>query len=198
METIKEDQKFDDHLFVALSIIIGLAITSALESWSLIIKNFANIQIGHQHLFWAVVAFYWAVQYWWGLWKYQDIQWGFSNFLLFLSMSVTIFLLNDLIYPEIVEGKALSLADYYFDIHPWYFGVLSLLILLTIFRSIRVAKRAVKDKVNILYYFSLLLSIIAAISSSPAFHNIGIAISIALIIFVAGRGALKLILPDKE
>lgn len=195
---IKKEQKFDEHLFVALSIIIGFALASALESWTQIIRNLAFIEIGHQHLFWSIVAFYWAIQYWWGLWKYQNIQWDFANFLLFLSMSVSIFLLNDLIYPEFVRGEALSLTDYFFEIRPWFFGDFSLLIVLIIIRSVRITQRSVKDKVNILYYFSLLLAIIGTISSSPTMHNIGITIAVVFLFYIASKGALKLVLPNKE
>jgi len=190
-------QKFDDHLFVALSIIIGLAITSALESWTLIIKNLATIEISYFHSVWSLWAFFYAIQFWWGLWKYQDIRWDFGKFLLFLSMSVSIFLLNDLIYPDFVSGARLSLRDYFFEIRPWFFAVFSFLLLLTIVRSIRIANRDRRDKINIAYYFSLLLSVVAALSDSLVLHNVGIAMGLGLFLFIAGRAALRISLADE-
>lgn len=193
----KGNQKFDDHLFVALSIIIGFAITSALESWTLIIKNLATIEMSYFHSFWSVAVFFWAIQYWWGLWKYQDIQWNFRMFLLFLSMAITIFLLNDLIYPEIVNSDPISLRDYFFSIRPWFFGVFSILLTLTLVRSIRIVKRSMSDQTNIAYYISIILGILATLSDNVVLHNLGIAIGLGLFLSIAGRAALRVSLSDE-
>ena len=113
--------KFDDHLFVTLSIIVGLALASALESWVQIIRNLAYTELFHLHAGYSFFAFIWAVQFWWGLWKYQNIKWNFQRFLLFLFIAISIFLANELAYPEIVNGEFISLKDYYFSIRPWFF-----------------------------------------------------------------------------
>jgi hypothetical protein len=191
------NQKFDDHLFVALSIIIGFAITSALESWTLIIKNLATIEMSYFHYFWSAWAFFYAIQFWWGLWKYQDIQWNFREFLLFLSMAIIIFLLNDLIYPEIVSGEAILLREYFFAVRPWFFGLFSILLGLTLVRSIRIAKRTRGDRINIAYYFSIILGILATLSDSVLLHNAGIALGAGLFLFITGRAALQVSLSDE-
>jgi hypothetical protein len=188
---MNKKQNFDNHLFVALSIIIGVAVTSALESWTLIIRNLDFIELSFLQAFWALWAFFYAIQFWWGLWKYQEIKWDFNNFLLFLLIAISIFLLNDLIYPQIVLGEKISLGQYYYEIRPWYFGTFFILMLLTVLRSLYVAKRKIFDKVNIGYYFSMVLTAIGGLNEDPDFHRVGVVLGVFLFVFLVNKSSLR-------
>jgi len=166
--------KLADHLFVALSIIIGLALTSALESWTQIIRNLANTEIYYLHVLYSFVAFVWAIQFWWGLWKYQDIQWSFPNFILFLTIAILVFLLNDLIYPQVVQGEPISLRQYYFEIRPWFFGALSLSLLLVTFRSVTLTKRPIVHRTNLGYLIALAFTFSLIFSNNMILHNLSV------------------------
>ena len=171
-------EKFDDHLFVALSVIIGLAITSFLENIALLIKNRAIVEFYFPPVVLAFILFFWAIQFWWGLWKFQDIEWKFQTFLLFVGLATSLFLMINLIFPEIEMGQAISIRSYYYQIYPWFYATSSIWFILSIIKGVSIKYRALFSKVNLGYGAGFIFSLILLLSSNSQLHEILILISI--------------------
>jgi len=179
--------KFDDHLFIAFSIIIGLAITSFLENIALIIKNWDNVELYYLQIFWAFTMFFYAIQFWWGLWKYQDIKWNFKVFLLFTGIAISLFLGNNIIFPEFEIGQFISLRLYYYQIHSWFFAVYCFWTIVVVTRSITVGKRPITGKVNMSYYVGIIGTLSLAIIGSQKYHEFMVFPSLGLMLLQLGR-----------
>ena len=167
----KQQEQFDNHLFVLFSIIIGLALTDFLEGIALLILNWERVEFYWVHTFSAIVVFLFSLQFWWGLWKYQSINWSFVNLLLFLGICSTIFLLNKMIFPDILPGQSIiSLKDHYFDIRaPFWFTYLGWGIL-TLARSITILKRSTLARQNIMYVIAIGAALTLAINAEESTH----------------------------
>jgi len=178
MNIQQKNEKFDDHLFVALSVIIGLAITSFLENIALLIKNRALVEFYYPQMILAFIVFFWAIQFWWGLWKFQDIKWNFQTFFLFVGLATSLFLMNNLIFPEFEIGQAISIRSYYYQIHSWFYAISCFWFILSIIKGVSIKYRPLFSKVNLAYGAGLIFSFILLGSNNSTLHEILILISI--------------------
>lgn len=96
---------------VAISIILGLGITRLLSSFIAVFKSRAVATLDWVPLAWAGCIFVLQLQFWWALIEIPRLvqKWNLGYFLLFISLTVLLFLAAALILPhqEMKEGQNL-------------------------------------------------------------------------------------------
>lgn len=114
-----------DFLSVAVSIVVGLALTHTLEGISRLIQARGRVKVYWVHLLWVVGILMLQIQYWWGAWLFNAVtDWTLSKFGLFLVAPIFLFVAGDMMFPDLTDPSNTSMWDYYYEKRRSIFGLL--------------------------------------------------------------------------
>ena len=81
-----------EYVFVAVSIILGLAITRLLHTVAMLVRAHRQVQFHWATSIWALSVMSYILQLWWVGWGLRDMpQWAFSDFLILVVGSICIY-----------------------------------------------------------------------------------------------------------
>ncbi len=126
------------YLSVLISIILGLAVTQALQGFRGLMLARSRVRGYWPALVWAVLVLVLCVQVWWamfGLSQRSAARWTFLDFSLVLLLTVPLYLMAGLVLPDVDVERGLDLREHYYAHHRWFFSLLVLLILVSIFKT---------------------------------------------------------------
>ena len=118
-----------DFLMVLYSIIIGIGMTQILMAIGHILQTEKAIRLYWVHSAWVLLVFIIHIFVWFNAWQYHAIQvWKLSHFLMFLSVSIILFISSDISFPDIYQEKNYDFREYYYASFRWLHGLLAVLI----------------------------------------------------------------------
>ena len=116
-----------EFLSVALSFVLGLAVTSLLASLLGVFKARKQVPLDWLPLAWAGAIFALQVQYWWALFSLRDVsRWTLPSFVSLLLMALILYAAGGLILPTNPAEAQGDLREYFSDEGKW--GVFAVLI----------------------------------------------------------------------
>jgi hypothetical protein len=115
-----------EFLSVALSFVLGLAVTSLLSSVLVVFKARKQVHFDWLPVAWAGAVFVLQVQYWWALFALRDVsRWTLPIFVLLLLLALILFGAGGLILPTSIDEAQGDLREFFRNEGRW--GVLALL-----------------------------------------------------------------------
>ena len=90
-----------EYIFVAVSIILGLALTRVLHSASLLLRAHRRVSFHWASALWGLTVMAYILQLWWVGWRLRDLpNWGFSDFLTLVVGSIFVYGAAELALPD--------------------------------------------------------------------------------------------------
>lgn len=81
-----------EYLFVAISIILGLAITRLLHTVGMLIRAHKRVSFHWSTAIWGICVMTYSLQMWWVGWGLHDLEiWTFSNFAVLTAGSIFVY-----------------------------------------------------------------------------------------------------------
>ena len=94
------------YVFVAVSIILGLAITRILHSVAVLIRAHKQVTFHWATAVWALSVMAYVLQLWWIGWGLRDLAvWSFADFLVLIIGSICIYGAAEMALPVPEEGS---------------------------------------------------------------------------------------------
>jgi hypothetical protein len=125
------------YLSVLLSIILGLAITQVLMGFRGLMQSRRRTVAYWPAVAWAVLILVIAVQGWWSMFELRrHADWTFIEFATVLGQTIVEYLLAALVLPDFAPRETVDLRGHYYDHHRWFFGLLALLIVVSVAKSL--------------------------------------------------------------
>ena len=117
-----------EYVFVAVSIILGLAITRLLHTVAMLIRAHRRVSFHWSTAVWGLSVMAYILQLWWVGWELRELpDWDFIDFLILIIGSVCVYGAAELALP-VPEQEALDFLD-----HSQSLGRLSALSMLVYF-----------------------------------------------------------------
>jgi hypothetical protein len=161
-----------EYLSVLISIIIGLAITQLLSGAARLIQIRKRIRPHATTLCWMVFLFLLDTQIWWAAFFRRELDdWNFFLFLLYLLMPILAFLLSYLVLPELGDEDEVDLAANFAGNTPWFFGLLSLLLLVSLAENLAREGRLPSYENLVFHLVFIVISMVGACIRSARFHH---------------------------
>jgi hypothetical protein len=181
------------YLSVLLSIILGLAITQILKGFRGIVLARSRIRMYWPVLAWAALLLLIDVQSWWAMFGLRNISnWTFPGFLVVLAQTIVLYMLAAIVLPDFV-GEEVDLSEHYHDHTRWFFGLLVLLMLVSLAKDLVLAGH-LPDRTNLAFHlYSIATSLPAMFIRNKWYHK-ALAAS-GLLLFVAYVSLLFVALP---
>jgi hypothetical protein len=100
---------------VALSIILGLAVTRLLSSAVGLFEERERVRLALEPLVWATIIFAWQLQYWWSIFELEPLtEWSLALFVALASIALLLFLSSALILPHrLAEAGPIDLGTHF-------------------------------------------------------------------------------------
>lgn len=112
-----------EYIAVATSIVVGLAITQLLSGVAQLYHARKDVRTYWLHTAWNAVLLLFAFRIWWVFWLYRDVpEWGFFQFLLYLSPSIVFYFLAAIAVPDMQRDTVNDLRGYYYSNRTGFFG----------------------------------------------------------------------------
>jgi hypothetical protein len=122
-----------EYLSVLVSIIVGLGLSHLLATTARLIQARDRVQLYGPTLIWMGVLFVLQIQIWWAAFEWESSAvWTFFSFLLFLMLPIGAYLLSVLLVPDLDAPDAVDLRASYFANRRWFFGLLTVLPLVSL------------------------------------------------------------------
>lgn len=81
-----------EYVFVAISIILGLAITRLLHTMGMLIRAHRGVSFHWSTALWAVCVLSYALQFWWVGWGQREISdWSFPDFAVLTAGAICVY-----------------------------------------------------------------------------------------------------------
>lgn len=125
------------YLSVLNSIVLGLALTSLLSGFAVMVRARDRIR-----MYWPLAAqmallFLLQVQMWWAMFSLRDIRhWSFAGFLVVLMEPVVAYLATAFLIPDVRDDEELDLRTAYFREARWFFAALLLVLVDSIAKNL--------------------------------------------------------------
>ncbi|QFU74330.1 hypothetical protein EY643_00955 [Halioglobus maricola] len=118
-----------EYVFVAISIILGLAITRLLHTMGMLIRAHRDVSFHWSTALWAVCVLSYALQFWWVGWGLREISdWSFPDFAVLTAGAICVYGAAEMALPVPEGGGELNFLE-----HSQGLGRLSALSLLLYF-----------------------------------------------------------------
>jgi len=117
-----------EYIFVAVSIILGLAITRLLHSVGELIRAYKSVTFHWSTALWGISIMTFNLQFWWAGWGLRDFEaWSFTDFMVLIFGSICVYGASEMALPDPNDGQ--------FDMlqHSEHLGRLSALSMLAYF-----------------------------------------------------------------
>ncbi|MBB4636765.1 hypothetical protein [Longimicrobium terrae] len=126
-----------EYLSVLVSIVVGLGISHLLSGAGKLVVARRRVRMYLPTLLSMVLVFLAHVQFWWGNLGYgSEVENNYFAFLLFLLNPVLLYLMAVLVLPDFDTQGELSLRDHYHENRVWFYGMLTIIPALSIFRNV--------------------------------------------------------------
>jgi hypothetical protein len=114
-----------DFLLALYSIVAGLGMSLVVRSIGQMIEARNRIKLYWVHSTLVAVAFVAQVISWFALWRFADhAPWTVAETLMLLSVPLLLYLVAHLVVPELDDGLAHDLREYYYRHARWAHGLL--------------------------------------------------------------------------
>ncbi len=89
-----------EYVFVAVSIILGLAIARLLQAAGILIRVSRRVRFHWASAIWALCVMAYALQFWWVGWGLREIEsWSFVDFLILIFGAICVFFAAEMSLP---------------------------------------------------------------------------------------------------
>lgn len=90
-----------DFLALAISVILGLAITRLISGIGISIRQIKSKKYFWLHGLWVINMLILIPAYWWGLYNWSSLEdWNFIHFLLLIIYTTNLYLITDFLVPR--------------------------------------------------------------------------------------------------
>ena len=145
------------YLAVLISIILGLGITQLLSGFGRWVESRFSFPAYAPTIIWATTLLVMHVQTWWSMYGMRHQQhWTFLQFVVVLLQPITLFLLAGVVLPS-PNAAVLDLRSNYFAQRRWLFGLLILLLTVSVARDI-VLTGSLPATTNLLFHALFLVT----------------------------------------
>lgn len=95
-----------EYIFVAVSIILGLAITRLLHSLAALVRAHRQVTFHWSTALWGLCILAYTLQLWWVGWGLRDLgEWTFADFLVLIIGSICLYGAAEMALPVPEEGR---------------------------------------------------------------------------------------------
>ncbi|MEM9256342.1 MAG: hypothetical protein AAGA91_12915 [Pseudomonadota bacterium] len=102
-----------EYVFVAISIILGLAITRLLHTVGILIRAHRQVTFHWSTAIWAVCVMTYSLQLWWVGWGLRDLEdWTFSNFAVLTAGSIFVYGAAEMALPVPDSSERLNFLEH--------------------------------------------------------------------------------------
>lgn len=113
------------YLSVFLSIILGLAITQALQGVRALVLARGAVRLFAPSLIWTGIVILMGVQSWWASFGLVSVpSWTFLAFSMVIAQALCLYLMAALVLPDIAPDGGIDLEQHYFRQRRWFHGTL--------------------------------------------------------------------------
>ena len=125
-----------EYLAVLISIILGLGITQLLSGFGRWLEQRSAFRAYAPSILWATILLVLHVQTWWSMFGMRhQAHWTFLQFGVVLLQPIILFLLATLVLPG-PNAPQPDLRSNYFAQRNWFFGLLALLLLVSVIKDV--------------------------------------------------------------
>ena len=118
-----------EYVFVAISIILGLALTRLLHTVGMLIRAHRRVQFHWSTALWGLCVMSYSLQLWWVGWELHTVtEWSFGDYATLTAGSVFVYGAAEMAFPVPEDGHSLDFLE-----HSQGLGRLSALSLLLYF-----------------------------------------------------------------
>lgn len=115
-----------EFLSVALSFVLGLAVTLLLTSLLAAFRNRRRTKLDWIPFVWAVYVLVFQFQYWWAIWELVALpQWSVATFALVLGLAALLFVAGGLVLPSGGGDYPKDLRSYFEEDGKWGVGAMA-------------------------------------------------------------------------
>ncbi len=94
-----------EYIFVAISIILGLAITRLLHTVGILIRAHREVEFHWSTALWGICVLAYSLQFWWVGWGLRHVQeWDFMNFVILTAGAICVYGAAEMALP-VPEGQ---------------------------------------------------------------------------------------------
>ncbi len=171
------------YLRIVLSIVVGLGLTTALNVLGKIIKYRHSIKIYWVAVLWQVGILLILLQYWYGIWNFQNTyDWTYPKFLLLLLPSISLYITSQLAFPEIREGKRYDLEKAYYQNRKYFFGAGMTYFVFDALSSTLILNRDLIELGNGFRLLGLVIVFLCARTDNRKFHAVAALVAMAFLL----------------
>lgn len=171
------------YLSVLLSIILGLAITQILQGLRGIVLARARVRLYWPVLAWAGLLLLIDVQSWWAMFGLRDVvNWTFPMFSIVLAQTIVQYMLAAIVLPDFAQDEV-DLHRHYYDHVRWLFGLLVLLLLISLGKDLLITGH-LPDRKNLAFHLFTICTSLSAMFVRNEWYHKAMPI-IGLLVFVA-------------
>jgi len=124
------------YLSVFLSIILGLALTQALQGVRGLVLARGTVRLFAPSLIWTGIVILICVQSWWASFGLVNVpSWNFLAFSMVIAQALCLYLLAALVLPDIASDGGIDLEHHYFRQRRWFHGTLFAMLLFSIVKD---------------------------------------------------------------
>jgi hypothetical protein len=181
-----------NYLAVLISIILGLGMTQLLSGLGRWVESRASVPVYAPTIVWIVTLLVMHVQTWWsmyGLRHHQD--WTFLQFVVVLLQPTTLFLLTTAVVPSSASATAHDLKSSYFAQRRWFFGLLIVLLTVSVTRDI-VLTGMLPATNNLLFHLLFFVIAVSGLATARESYHRLLAYSVPAVIV----GYIALLYPE--
>lgn len=105
--------KFEFLMMIA-SVVVAVGMTEIVGGWGRLARTPASVRFDWLHLGWTIYILLYAIQYWIGMWSYQQLEIGYVGQIYFLVIpTIFIVLAAYVITPDVPLDAELDVRSYY-------------------------------------------------------------------------------------
>ncbi|MDX1734878.1 MAG: hypothetical protein R3228_10940 [Halioglobus sp.] len=102
-----------EYVFVAISIILGLAITRLLHNVATLIRAFSRVNFHPATAVWGLCVMIYCLQLWWVGWGLRSIEtWSFADFAVLIAGSIFLYGAAEMALPVPGESRELNFLNH--------------------------------------------------------------------------------------
>jgi hypothetical protein len=170
-----------EFLLALYSIIAGFGLAILVRSIGQLIEARSRVRLYWVHSCLIAVTFVAQVVAWFALWHFRDHSpWTVADTLFLLSIPLLLYLVGHLVVPELEDGLAHDMRDYYYRHARWTHGLLLAVVVISLIGESVILERFELTPPRILRLSFGLVLLPGVLSSKPAVHSVQAALLVAL------------------
>lgn len=172
-----------NYLRIVLSIVIGLGLTTALNSLGKVIKFRQFVRFYWVAVLWEIGVLLMLLLHWYSIWTFhQTHDWTYPKFLLLLLPSMSLYVTSHLAFPEFLQGHKYDLESFYYRNRKFFFGAASTYFVFDALQSRLILGNAWLELDNGFRVLGILLVLASANTENRKFHAVVSLIALATLI----------------